>query len=1407
MAIHKVVINRIGSLLLIIGILSITGLLLSLNQNEALGATSEPGLGADRTVLLSSPLSQGSSVIHGACPGGPVIDGVTLDECVDNSFSVGGTTKTVRVWYTKNVSTVQRTVDGTVYDLTHYIDNDTQAENVAQWGREAWQRYYQVFGRHPWNVGCGDRINVQLEDGVGWAGIAYWAGDGSCRIGIDSPMIRSGGGQAVVYHEFQHYTQYSFNDGCYTYIRNNYNSGKPSGNAEFVEGYADLAMDTVDAALDLALYEDIVHEYVVSQSFYDKSYNDVFSKYFSEQLGSEFSTADPHWHFDAVREHYEACDVHDTLNVLDTLVPSLQPGLSEEELFLNFFAANWAKDWADPLSQPELVYFDDDTGPDYGDVILYKDVNMSSGVQNWPSETTPDDWAARYYQAKPQSGCKFMSVRVDGAVGAHLGINIMAADTTSPTSVNRIAWIGEDLARTFPAYGTYDRFVAVVNSFDNIANYEVTFSCVTPVVSIQEPGEENFAQVGEPLSPISFLARFSVTYEGSPVLGLAEELFSADAEGDPITIVPGSLSQVSEEYWAIMVPPTKPAGTDYVDLEICLDSTICATENEALLYVDPGNTDFALVFDGSGSMDIEDVLGEGKRYENAQKAGTVLADLLRDGDRILVTDFSAKDNPIGCGLPYGDGNCELDIITRLSRIDVDEPVDDDIEMTIEAINAITPREWTPIGAALQDGMNQLVDTPLNDNPQHLVLLSDGDENVNPLYADVRDELIASGVIVDTIRFSADAPGDLLAQIAADTGGVYRYVPTKTGTMDESAQQMIEQLIQSGFTAEQIAGLIHTAEQSTQEAVDYLSEQGVPATLANQLTAVTLPGPLGLDDVYDYFETEGQGAARLVHVNHVGILFFEWTEPTQIYVDESVDELRIVVASKQPDIEMNCSPSERDVEIAKPYTYRPIYIPVSPPDETTPSDWEIRHSLYDDVVIIPNPEPGTWEVHSMLRYELCEGVDAPEAGNFDVMINSSAETNFQLSVRFLPPIVDNQGAAGDYVPIVATLMDNKGAIPGAIVLGYVEHPAGGADWLVFFDDGLHNDGAAADGVYGNEYRLTWLAGNYNVRLGAFIPDPNEPGQWMLREWNGGFYLTGPGVDPSLDTDQDMLPDAWELRCAPDLVAIDTWGDYDLDALQNIWEFVYGTLPCQADTDHGGEQDGSELLAATPRNPLYAPDDVVRPLGNISVNPLNGMVRIQWTHPLTYTRMIGWIFTGVDPVGRQVDMGNSGVFTDTAVGNDQNYFIRLYGMVDTAVGEYSDPIPFTPKEDPDSPNGYVMINNGAAETMTKQVTLSISASDTPLDGMPSPDIGTGIRLLAQKYNLVSGGIEMRISNDPSFADAEWVPLDTEMPWMLADGPVGIYSVFAQFRDAALNESALAASSILYNPNVRYIPMILK
>ena len=178
---------------------------------------------------------------------------------------------------------------------------------------------------------------------------------------------------------------------------------------------------------------------------------------------------------------------------------------------------------------------------------------------------------------------------------------------------------------------------------------------------------------------------------------------------------------------------------------------------------------------------------------------------------------------------------------------------------------------------------------------------------------------------------------------------------------------------------------------------------------------------------------------------------------------------------------------------------------------------MRNSLYDDVVLIPNPTPGMWQMRSMPRRPDPQDLAEAPAANFDVMMNESAETNIQLTARFLPPVVNNQANAGDTIPVVATLLDRNGAIPGAqffslmgVILGIVEKP-GGAEVIILFDDGMHDDGNADDGVYGGAYAHTSFGGTYNVRLFAFLNDPANPGQFISREWNGSFWVYGPDIN--------------------------------------------------------------------------------------------------------------------------------------------------------------------------------------------------------------------------------------------------------------------------------------------------------
>ncbi len=1328
------------------------------------------------TQRLNEPRSPTATCTHSHDVGG-----VPLDQCYGQTFTIGSNTRSVSIYYT-----LTSTHDGTPHN--HWINSAAEAQDVADWAQEAWERYYQDSGGvEPYTTGCDGNIDYLIRQGDGWAGIAWWASSGHCSIGIDAPMIRGGGGRGVTYHETQHYEQYGFTD-CYDDWKPGY-----SGNAEFIEGYADYGPSTVDNS---GWYNG--NTYNSSVSMYGKSYGNRFVIYLSEQvsegLGPNGSPGDAWYRSNGMYEHYRECGNQDDLYVERDIVQAYTP-YSYPEFFMNFMSANWGKDWADVSTQPELHYYEEDVGVNFAAPTLAADVSMSGGAQSWAGHSTPDTWAGKYYQVRPQSGCSYLTLAVDGQSSANLGISLMAANTSAPSLV-RSAWVGQDFERTFAAYGVHDRLVAVVNAFGHNYSYDVAATCVSPQIDILEPKQTNFALVGDPTSPIAFLARFRVTSGGEPVRGLAESSFSFDAEGDAVTIVTGTLQEVGGgEYWATLLPPTKAAGTTFVDFKACLDAAICDTETDALLYVAPGNSDIMILHDESGSMSTEDVVGEGTRLENAQKAATVWANLAQNGDRYGVMGFNAKNNPAGCGLPSGSGDCELDIRTHMARTNITNP-DTQIPTIETAIYNTDALEWTPIGAGLRSAKNALQAAPYNTNPKYIILLSDGEENVNPLYSNaasgIQQEIIDSGVVVNTIGFSGDAPSALLAQIAADTGGIFQYVPTSPGSsMALSANALTAPDIQSK-----------------------LISQGVPEQQAAKLAGLLAPlsthypANLGLADVYDYYETKAQGAARLVHGMHVTIPDAQWEEQSLV-VDSSVNMLRLVSAGRQFDADVDgiCEGYHRQVEVLTPTAGLRDWVPVSPanPQDPPPASWDIRNSYYVDVVLVPNPEPGTWKIRTRYNYIICrQGQPAQPAGiqalESDFMMNASAQSTFHLEGRFLDPFEDNQGEAGDHVPIVAALMQKTGTLPGAAVLALVEKPGSGWDLFVLRDDGNHGDGSAGDGIYGYKYTKTTVGGPYNVRIVASFTDPSNAANTLLREWLGSFYVKGPG--PGDNQDDDNFPPWWEkrYRCMNPTQYDNPQADYDQDGATNWTEWEYGTNPCDPDTDDGGERDGSEIQHS--RNPHDPSDDKVPHLRHFSIKPLNSAILIRWSRPLSFTH----VYANVAGVGEQ-DMGQTGVFTYPLT-NNVPYTVTLRGETEDGEGAPTDPVIVTPKEDPDPPSGFILVNDGAPTTSVKGVTLRVNATDVPLDGLPS---GSAVTIADHwtRLNAVSGNIEMRFSNDPTVNWTVWEPYTTTKSWELSQDCTSGQQcvVYGQFRDEAQNESLIVLDAILLGGNRIYLPLILR
>ena len=207
----------------------------------------------------------------------------------------------------------------------------------------------------------------------------------------------------------------------------------------------------------------------------------------------------------------------------------------------------------------------------------------------------------------------------------------------------------------------------------------------------------------------------------------------------------------------------------------------------------------------------------------------------------------------------------------------------------------------------------------------------------------------------------------------------------------------------------------------------------------------------------------------------------------------------------------------------------------------------------------------------------------------------------------------------------------------------------------------------------------------------------------------------------------------------------------------------------------------------------------------LRPLNTRILIDWVRPLSYTNMILWYSLSPTDPGQRVDMGTKSDFMLEGLINDTTYYIRLQGETAEGIGPMSQPEPITPKADPDAPSGAISIESGAPTVYTRAVELNITSTDTPLPGAAQGANAHQTDRLSLLYNTVSANVEMRISNRHDLADATWEPLTQFKPWTLDCSPGETCRVYAQFRDAALNESLIVYDDILLEQNVLYFPQL--
>ena len=143
-----------------------------------------------------------------------------------------------------------------------------------------------------------------------------------------------------------------------------------------------------------------------------------------------------------------------------------------------------------------------------------------------------------------------------------------------------------------------------------------------------------------------------------------------------------------------------------------------------------------------------------------------------------------------------------------------------------------------------------------------------------------------------------------------------------------------------------------------------------------------------------------------------------------------------------------------------------------------TDSNIRYtsaSSYEIYTIeLESPMPGEWEMRIF-------GVDVPADGE-EYAIGISISTDLTMNMYF----DRDDYSVGEPIKVNATLADGIYPITGASVIADIDLPLAASsaqDQITLFDDGMHGDGMANDGVYGNFYTSTNVEGAYQFAIKA------------------------------------------------------------------------------------------------------------------------------------------------------------------------------------------------------------------------------------------------------------------------------------------------------------------------------------
>jgi Mg-chelatase subunit ChlD len=1250
---------------------------------------------------------------------------------------------------------LQVSSDGVDYSI--FYTDSTNSPNYFPAERVGWLQDMlpDIYDRHVTTYNFRPHFSTQLPNfniGVYDYGSAWASAYASCFV-IESdtfddktePQLRK-----TTSHEMFHTIQRSYMcdvlatcDQDNVYIGSNFGKWVSEGQARFMDDrhFADLDTVTFSTSFHLAAGDTLS---VPSESYFDKSYDGaLFWSYCAEQFG--LVVTEPQRGVDLVRAWWERI----TENGSSGEVASIQAlrdilaleGRTLEDVFHDYAICNMTREY-DVAALPNSDRYNYiDEGPAGGNLAYPNNVPRTI-LGGFPSSVTSasiDTYAADYFQISVGNAQECLAVGMLADSDVEMGYALVGIDA-SGNGIVLSKQSGTEYGRTILVSPSkpITTLEAVVIGLDQAGTYNATFGAGPIEGTVVRPTVDHQAYPGPAADPGRFLVRAKVmgppelTPDGDgtfSVKGLQAEDFSVRVGTNDASVL--SAGYAGSEYWLSVQAPAQAVDDVAYDLtlELCGESSFASL---AVMYGDI-QLNHVVTLDHSGSMDSP---SDYTKLQAAKDAAKLYIDSVSDGDGLGLVQFSGNN-----------AECDDDAAT-VGTNEVSVANDAIRSLFKAAVDMISPDNMTSIGDGLvkaADLLNAPATPPSAITNNYVLLLSDGMENEELYWGQantvcalpaLRDTYPATDAKVNAIAFGPGSDQPLMQEIGALTGGDQTYVDVTDsaaarsgsgGSGGSAGSGMMPNSLKSAFLQmlEEASGLERVYDDSV-------------AVTGGARSVLTIP-------VYDTDISEA-------------LFYVAWNDPA------------VNPAVQLYDSSMNVMDASADVNS----------------DQT--------HKVYHFTGGLPNA--GNYTI----------SVDPRESGEVICGLLCRSYKGLKMDLIFSQIKQGSVNRSGDTrtgyeaglpVTIVALVTDRSGPVRNARIRLSVTRPDGtvACGPLNLLDDGTSGDGEPDDAVYGAVYTDTSQAARPLARTDDLDSKQSNPrsqrgtylvkvtadgtassGEPFTRIEHGAFTVYQPHES---DFDQDGMPDPWERHYGTDVHHADDGNDPDGDGLKNIQEFGNGTHPFNADTDHGGEADGSEVAAG--RCPINAADDLLPTPLDVEVYddvgcegvdvllPNANLIRF----PLYGSYEAMNIYVSLNPTGPFETLLKRINLTTTPTANYHHqgltsgltyyYQVQAEGAKGALSGR-SRVFSGTPYVDPVPPNGRININNGFAksDSPTVLITLEETAGASEYRISKKPILGT------EPLNAVSNRLMYTLNSSTSDSGYAYVYVQFVKPSGLAGRP---------------------------------------